>query len=117
MLGPAITVIVCGAPLAARVPDVLSHLLSQGWRPAVVATPAAAGWLDSDAVEALTGGPPRTAFRTSAQPKPDPAAAVLMCPATFNTLNKAAMGAADSYALAQLCEALGSGLPTLSFRW
>jgi phosphopantothenoylcysteine synthetase/decarboxylase len=109
----AITVIVCGAPLAARVPDVLLHVLSRGWRPTVVATPAAAEWLDDDAVEALTGGPPRTAFRASTQRKAGAAAAVLVCPATFNTLNKAAAGAADTYALALLCEALGARLPTV----
>jgi len=109
-----VTLIVCGAPLTARAPDLLAALADDGWRPGVVATPAAAPWLDSAAVERLTGEPPRTEFRSPAYPKRagDPAA-VVVCPATFNTVNKAAAGAADTYALATLCEALGSRLPVL----
>jgi phosphopantothenoylcysteine synthetase/decarboxylase len=113
-MSPAdITVMVCGAPLTARAPEVLSHLLAEGWRPTVVGTPAALQWLDIPAVERLTGDSPRTTFRSPSQSKADTPAAMLVCPATFNTLNKAASGAADTYALAQLCEALGSGLPTI----
>jgi phosphopantothenoylcysteine synthetase/decarboxylase len=111
MPGPDITVIVCGAPLTVRTPELVSHLQSAGWSPTVVGTPAAMEWLDPDAITRLTGRPPRTAFRNPTQPKAGAASAVLVCPATFNTLNKAAAGAADTYALAQLCEALGSGLP------
>ncbi|GID93093.1 flavoprotein [Amorphoplanes digitatis] len=37
----------------------------------------------------------------------------MACPATFNTVNKVAAGVADTYALAQLCSALGEGLPLL----
>ncbi len=113
MPGADITVIVCGAPLTARTPELLSHLIADGWRPTVISTPAALDWLDADAVERLTGKPPRTTFRAPTQAKADAPSAVLVCPASFSTLNKAAAGMADTYALAQLCEALGGGLPTV----
>ena len=70
--------------------------------------------VDDDAVRDLTGAPPRVEFRDPDQPKQSGSTqAVVVCPATFNTVNKAAAGAADTYALAQLCSAMGEGLPLL----
>ena len=37
--------------------------------------------------------------------------AVILAPATFNTINRWAFGAADTLALSILCEALGAGTP------
>lgn len=109
-----VALIACGAPLTERVPDLVAALIAQGWRPTVIGTSAAAGWLDGDAVAALTGEPARFDFRPPTQAKRgDPPDAVVVCPATFNTLNKAAAGAADTYALGVLCEALGTGTPTV----
>ena len=109
-----VTLIVCGAPLTARTPDLVRELLAEGWRPTVVATPSAAWWLDGYAVESLIGEPPRTQFRSPSQPKRGgPPAAVVVCPATFNTVNKAAAGINDTYALGVLCEAIGTGTPTV----
>ena len=110
-----VTLIVSGAPLTARVPDLVRALLEAGWTVSVVATPSARPWLDEDAVRDLTGAPPRVEFRDPGQPKQAGVAqAVVVCPATFNTVNKAAGGAADTYALAQLCEALGEGVPVVA---
>jgi phosphopantothenoylcysteine synthetase/decarboxylase len=109
-----ITLIVCAAPLTARTPELVSHLLNAGWRPSVVSTPAALGWFDGDAVERLTGQPARTTFRAPIEPNKDvEAAAVVVCPATFNTINRAATGCADNFALARICEAVGTMLPTI----
>jgi len=110
-----VTLIVCGAPLTGRTPDLLRALLDDGWAVSVVATPSALAWLDGPAVERLTGALPKSEFRDPQQPKQGgPSDAVVVCPATFNTVNKAAAGAADSYALAQLCEALGEGVPVVA---
>lgn len=112
MANSDVTVIVCGAPLTARLPDLLAELLAKGWQPTVVGTPASAAWLDADAVVQLVDEPPRLEFRSPMQLKRGgPPAAVVVCPATFNTLNKAAAGINDSYALGVLCEALGTGTP------
>ena len=109
-----VTLIVCGAPLTLRAPDLVRALLDDDWTVAVVATPSALAWIDGPTVEGLTGTLPRSEFRDPQQPKSGPPDAVVVCPATFNTVNKAAVGAADTYALAQLCEALGEGVPVVA---
>lgn len=109
-----VTLIVCGAPLAARTPDLIRGLMADGWRPAVVGTPGSVGWLDHDAVTRLVGEPPRFEFRAPSTPKHGGApAVVVVCPATFNTVNKAAAGIADTYALGVLCEAISTRTPTV----
>jgi phosphopantothenoylcysteine synthetase/decarboxylase len=110
-----VTLIVCGAPLTERTPDLIRALHDAGRSVVVAATPAARPWLDDDAVRELTGAVPQTEFRDPSQPKREgETEAVVLCPGTFNTINKAAAGAADTYALAQLCSAIGEGLPVLA---
>src|SRR5262245_12367628 len=109
-----LTIVVCAAPLASRTPDLVAACLAEGWRPTVVATPMADAWLDSDAVNTLIGEPPRVAHRSPSEPKRGgKPAAMVICPATFNTINKAAVGIADTYALGVICEAMGTGVPIL----
>lgn len=110
-----VTLVVCGAPLTARTADLVRSLLDDDWAVSVVATPSALAWLDGDAVRELTGAAPRVEFRDPHQPKvAGPADVVVICPATFNTINKAAVGAADTYALGQVCEALGEDVPVVA---
>jgi phosphopantothenoylcysteine synthetase/decarboxylase len=110
-----VTLIVCGAPLTLRTPDLVRALLDDGWTVSVVATPSALAWIDGPAIKRLTGVLSRSEFRDPQHPKRGgPPDAVVVCPATFNTVNKAAVGAADTYALAQLCEALGEGVPVVA---
>jgi phosphopantothenoylcysteine synthetase/decarboxylase len=107
--------VVCGAPLAERAHVVAAAALGAGWDVYVVATPAARSWLDEEAVRRVTGLPVRVNYRTPEQPKQIPAAdSVVVCPATFNTVNKWATGVADNYAMGVLCEAVGSGLPIVA---
>ncbi len=114
MTRPDLALIVCGTPLAARATELAARVVGAGWQTTLVATTAAMGWLDASAVERTTGEPPRHAFRAPEQPKRRAApAAVAVCPATFNTVNKAAAGITDTYAAAVLCEALGAGVPTV----
>ncbi len=114
MTRPDLALIVCGAPLAARATELAAYLVDAGWRTTLVATPAAMGWLDAAAVERTTGEPPRHAYRVPGEPKRRAApAAVAVCPATFNTVNKAAAGITDTYATGVLCEALGARVPTV----
>lgn len=109
-----LTLIVCGAPLTARTPDLLRVLASEDWSVSVVATQSAQPWLDADAVLDLTGAPPRVNFQDPRLPRRTGSPqGVVVCPATFNTINKVALGIADTYASAQLCSALGEGLPLL----
>jgi len=114
MADRSVTLVVCGAPLTTRTPDIVAALRDGGWQPRVVGTPASRDWLDLDAVTRLTGVRPQFEYRApTMEQRGAPPAALLVCPATFNTVNKAAAGAADTYALGQICEALGMRLPTV----
>jgi phosphopantothenoylcysteine decarboxylase len=110
----SVTLVVCGAPLALRAPDFVASLQGAGWQSRVVGTPASREWLDAAVIERLTGRPPQFDYRApTLERRADPPAALVVCPATFNTLNKAVAGAMDTYALGQICEAIGMRLPTL----
>lgn len=109
-----VALIVCGAPLTARTPDLIRALQESGRDVAVVATRAAHPWLDRDLICALTGAAPQTDFRDPGQPKTlGKTEAIVLCPGTFNTINQAAVGIASTYALTRLCSAIGEGLPVV----
>ncbi|UXX92008.1 flavoprotein [Streptomyces sp. AD2-2] len=111
---PFLYVVVCAAGIAAGVGRLIAAAQELGWEVGVIATPvAASGFFDVGAVEAQTGRPIRSAWRTPGDPRPfPPPDAVLVAPATFNTINKWAAGTADTLALGTLCEAYGLGVPT-----
>ncbi|WP_420077441.1 flavoprotein [Streptomyces sp. JL3001] len=110
---PFLYVVVCAAGIAADVSKLISAAQERDWETGVIATPVAMnGFFDTAAVEALTGRPIRSAWRTPAEPRPfPPPDAVVVAPATFNTINKWAAGISDTLALGTLCEAYGLGVP------
>jgi phosphopantothenoylcysteine synthetase/decarboxylase len=107
-----LALIACGAPLAARVHDVAAAAVEAGWLVRVLATPAALLWVDQAAAERATGYPVLVEQRQPDQAKRfPPPAHVIVCPATFNTVNKLAAGIMDNYPAGLLCEALASRIP------
>jgi phosphopantothenoylcysteine synthetase/decarboxylase len=107
-----LAVVACGAPLAVRVPDVAALAGRAGWLVRVVATESALNWLDDAEVERVTGFRALVEQRQPSQPKRFPAPArVVVCPATFNSVNKLAAGIMDGYAAGILCESLAAGTP------
>lgn len=107
-----LALVACGSPLAARVHEIAALAVDAGWVVHVVATPAALGWLDTSAAEAVTGHPVLTEQRMPGQTKRfPPPTQVVVCPATFNTVNKLAVGIMDTYPAGLLCEALATGTP------
>jgi phosphopantothenoylcysteine synthetase/decarboxylase len=107
-----LALVACGAPLAARVHDVAARAVELGWLVRVVATPSAMSWVDAGQVEKITGFAVLVEQRQPAAPKRFPAPSrVVVCPATFNTVNKLATGIMDTYAAGLLCEALASRIP------
>jgi hypothetical protein len=108
-------VVVCAAPTAAGVGDLVSLAQADGWLVRVIATPMGDRFVDSAKLAALTGDRIRTEFRMPGEsdelPKAD---AVVVAPATFNTINKWAAGIADSFAVGLLCELTGVGVPILA---
>jgi hypothetical protein len=91
-----LTLVVCGAPLAARA-DEVRDALSRRWTVSIVVTDAATQWFaqptDDD------------------RPRPE---TVVVCPLTFNTANKAATGIMDTSAAGVLCDALGTRLSVVA---
>ncbi|MCL9759254.1 flavoprotein [Frankia sp. AiPa1] len=85
----------------------------RGWTVQLVATAAAAThFLDVPALQQQTGRPVRTTYRPAGDPATLPDAdAVIVAPATYNTINKWAGGIADTYPLSVLAELTGLGLP------
>ncbi|WP_053852045.1 flavoprotein [Streptomyces sp. NRRL B-24085] len=110
---PFLYVVVCAAGIAAGVGRLITAAQERQWQVGVIATPTAMnGFFDAAAVEAQTGYPIRSAWRRpgDARPFPDPDA-VVVAPATFNTINKWAAGIADTLAVGTLCEVVGRGVP------
>ncbi|MFH8449352.1 flavoprotein [Streptomyces fungicidicus] len=110
---PFLYVVVCAAGVAEDVGRLITAAQERNWEVGVIATPLAMnGFFDAAAVEARTGRPIRSAWRAPGDPRPFPAPdAVVVAPATFNTVNKWAAGIADTLALGTLCEAAGLGVP------
>lgn len=102
---PFLYVVVCAAGIAAGVSRLITAAQERDWEIGVFATPVAmGGFFDTAAVEAQTGRPIRSAWRTPGDPRPfPPPDAVLVAPATFNTINKWAAGTADTLALSARC--------------
>jgi phosphopantothenoylcysteine synthetase/decarboxylase len=106
--------VVTGAPLARRAHDFADEARQRDWQPAVIATSAALAWLDAAALERLDV-PLLTDHRAPDEHKRlPPADAVVLAPATFNSINKLAAGIADTYALSVLCEAISLGTPLVA---
>jgi flavoprotein len=80
----------------------------------VVATPRAFQWIDAPALSELTGHPVRYDYKLPGEPDLlSPPDAIIVAPATFNTINKWASGISDTLALGLLCEAIGMELPVV----
>ncbi|MDN5805376.1 MAG: hypothetical protein L0H26_12450 [Microlunatus sp.] len=95
-----VALIVTGAPLAKRAGDLISALDAAGHHVTVCPSEAARDWTHIEDSRLPTG-------RT----RPD---AVVIAPATFNTLNKWAAGINDTPLLGVLNDALGLGTPILA---
>lgn len=107
--------IVCASPRARRIGELISRAQARGWTVCVIPTPQGLQFIDRPSLEEQTGFPVRGAYEpgsgAEALPPPD---AVLVCPATFNTINKWAYGVADTLALSLLTEAVGLALPLVA---
>ncbi|WP_411079532.1 flavoprotein [Streptomyces sp. cmx-18-6] len=110
---PFLYVVGCAAGIAGDTHKLITAAQDRGWGVGAVATPQGLGFLDTEAIEAQTGYPIRSAWRSPGDPRPlPPADAIAVAPATFNTINKWTAGIADTLALGILCEAYGMGIPT-----
>ncbi|GIH27924.1 flavoprotein [Acrocarpospora phusangensis] len=111
--GNVLYVIVCAAGPAGDVGRLVALAQGIGWVVQIVATPSALDFIDVPALEEQTGRVVRSRYRKPHEPKPPRAHAIIVAPATYNTINKFAQGIADTYALGLLAEAPGLGIPVV----
>jgi phosphopantothenoylcysteine synthetase/decarboxylase len=106
-----LSVIVCGAGPASEVRTLIKLAHERNWTVQVIATPAALDFIDAAALEAQTGSPVLSQYRKPGEPRSRQADAIIVAPATYNTINKWARGISDTYALGILAEATGLAVP------
>ena len=106
-------VVVCGAGPAGDVDRLVREAQERNWTVQLISTPAGLDFIDVDALEELTGNVVRFEYRKPGQPRSAPADAIVVAPATYNTINKLAAGVSDTYALGVVGEAIGLGLPVV----
>lgn len=113
---PVLYLIVCGAPPAQRTPGVVEFVTgcqATGWDVCVIPTRVGRRFVDTGLLAKVTGHPLREDYKYPHEDDvlPTPADAIVVAPATFNTVNKLAAGISDTLPLGLLNEAIGGGIP------
>ncbi|MDT0308374.1 flavoprotein [Streptomyces sp. DSM 44917] len=109
--------VACAAPPSQEVHTGIATAQAAGWDVCLVLTPSAARWLENDLprLAEITGHPVRSAYKRPGEPDVLPAPdAILVAPATSNTINKWAQGISDTLALGLITEAIGLGVPLVA---
>lgn len=111
-------VIACAAMPAAQVGYLVAEAQAAGWTVCVLLTPSAVRFADVSGLAQQTGFPVRSEYKDPGEPDvlPDPDA-IIVAPATVNTINKWAAGICDTLALGVLVEAIGKKLPIAAVPW
>lgn len=107
-------IVSCAAPPVLQVETLIELAQADGWDTCLILSPTAAVWREADlfTLAQLTGHPVRSKYKLPHEPDVlPPADAMVVCPATSNTLNKWALGISDTLALGLITEAIGKGLP------
>lgn len=108
-------IIACGAPPAREVSRLVRPAQEQGWHVCVLTTPSGSRFLDADELAQMTGHPVRCEYKEPGTPDVlPPPDAIVVAPATVNTINKWAAGICDTLALGLLVEAIGKKLPVVA---
>ncbi|GAB1690244.1 flavoprotein [Krasilnikovia sp. M28-CT-15] len=107
-------VLVCGSPIARDVGVLVDLAQRDGWEVCVITTPDGRKFVDVGALQAQTGHPVRTYYKNPGDHDVlPPADAMIVAPATVNTVNKWAAGITDTLVLGLLVEGYGFGVPTV----
>ena len=108
-------IIVCAAGPASSAHELVLSAQAAGWDVCVILTPTAVHFVDVALLECLSHHPVRSQYKRPDDPDALPKAdALVVFPATFNTINKWALGISDTLALGLLCELTGLQLPIVA---
>lgn len=107
--------ITCGASSGTLVPNFVKQAQAKGWNVCVITTPQGTKFIDIPLLERMTGYPVRSEYKRPEEPDVLPRAdAIVVFPATFNTINKWALGISDTLALGIVCEYTGLKMPIVT---
>src|SRR4051812_33875658 len=62
-------IIVCAAPPATEIQDMVKLAMAGGWEVCVITTPEAVNWVNADQLAELTGWPVRSRYRMPDEPE------------------------------------------------
>ncbi|MFJ7200692.1 MULTISPECIES: flavoprotein [unclassified Streptomyces] len=105
------------APPVFEVARVIEDAQARGWDVCLGVTPTAARWLGEQlpGLELLTGHPVRSEYKMPGEPDVwPPADAILLAPATFNTINHWALGLTGTFVVGVVAEGIGKQIPTVT---
>ena len=107
-------ILVCGSPIARDVGVLVDLAQRDGWEVCVMTTPDGRKFVDAAALQAQTGHAVRSYYKNPGdEDLLPPADAMIVAPATVNTVNKWAAGITDTLVLGLLIEGYGFGIPTV----
>jgi phosphopantothenoylcysteine synthetase/decarboxylase len=112
-----LSVVVCGAAPTADVGMLVRLAQERSWTVRAIPTPEALSFVDAAALEAMTGNKVEVGYRSPADERPPRPDAVIVAPATFNTINKSALGITDTHALGVIAESIGRRVPVIMVPW
>lgn len=108
-------IVSCASSSAPLVKDFVSSAQAVGWDVCCIPTPQGRKFIDIPFLERLTGHPVRSEYKHPNEQDVLPRAdAIVVFPATFNTLNKWALGISDTLAVGLLCEYTGLKIPIIA---
>ncbi|MGH2941746.1 MAG: flavoprotein [Solirubrobacteraceae bacterium] len=108
-------IVACGGRPAGHLASYVEQMRLDGWDTCVIATPSALKFIHKAELAEVSGHVVRYEYKQPDEddvlPEPD---AMIVTPATFNTINKWAAGISDTLALGMLNEAVGLRLPIVA---
>ena len=107
--------ITCASSSASLVYTLIQEARKAQWDVCAILTPQARHFVDVPLLEQLTGHPVRSEYKHPDEPDVLPRAdAIIVFPATFNTLNKWVGGISDTLAVGLLSEYMGLKMPIIA---
>lgn len=107
--------IICGSSSAPLAAGFVKQAKARGWDVCIISTPHGTKFIDRPLLEELSGRPVRSEYKRPEEPDIFPRAdAIVVFPATFNTVNKWASGISDTLAVGLLCEYAGLKMPIVA---
>jgi phosphopantothenoylcysteine synthetase/decarboxylase len=105
----------CGCSSASLTHNVVIYAQQVGWEVCVITTPKGKSFLNMPQLAQLTGHPVRSEYKQPDEPDLLPRAdAIVVFPASFNTINKWALGISDTLAVGLLSEYTGLKKPIVA---